>query len=150
MPGSAKCSIGVKGQVRDEDPAGIRLSEQSSLWRILREMNDDGHFKASVLVSSEGLPVSTATSPFDDNTIAAMVAVVRNTIEQARSQIGLDEIDEVSVVQGDKMRLICRYFVAGDEEFILAVIAPPYQTYRRLTNRAISRIKRTWRRLSAA
>ncbi|NIN65582.1 MAG: hypothetical protein GTO63_12970 [Anaerolineae bacterium] len=123
--------------------------EEASLLRILRAMNEEGHFKASVLVSADGLPVAVVASPFDNDTIAAMVALVKNTIQQAREQIGLDEIDEVSIVQGDKMRLICRYLVAGDEELILAVIAPPYQTYRRLTNRALKQIKQVWKRLSA-
>jgi predicted regulator of Ras-like GTPase activity (Roadblock/LC7/MglB family) len=126
------------------------VTDQALLGRILVQMNDEGHFKASVLVAAEGLPLSSVTSPFDSETIAAMVALVRNTIQQAREQIGLDEVDEVSVVQGDKMRLICRYFVVGEEELVLAVIAPPYQTYRRLTNRAIRDIKRLWKELSRA
>jgi predicted regulator of Ras-like GTPase activity (Roadblock/LC7/MglB family) len=125
-------------------------TEQSSLARILEEMNEGGNFKASVLVGVEGLALSSVISPFDSETIAAMVALVKRTIQQAREQIGLDEVDEVSVVQGDKMRLICRYFVVGDEELILAVIAPPYQTYRRLTNRAIKEIKQLWRDRSRA
>ena len=40
--------------------------------------------------------------------------------------------------------------VVGDEELILSVIAPPHQTYRRLTNRALREIKRVWRRIYAA
>ena len=122
-------------------------SEESSFAQILYEMNEAGRFKASVLVSAEGLPLSSASSPFDTDTIAAMVALVKGTIEQARESIGLDEVDEVSIVQGDKMRLVCRWFVVGNEELILSVIAPPHQTYRRLTNRAISRIRRAWRGL---
>ncbi len=122
--------------------------EEASLRRILREMNEEGQFKASVLVSAEGLPVAVVASPFDNDTIAAMVALVKSTVRQAREQIGLDEIDEVSIVQGDKMRLICRYLVVGDDELILSVIAPPYQTYRRLTNRALRQIRDVWKRLS--
>ncbi|TKJ31299.1 MAG: hypothetical protein CEE40_01975 [Chloroflexi bacterium B3_Chlor] len=134
----------------DERPEGATRTGEPTLNRILREMNDEGHFKASVLVSTEGLPLSSASSPFDTETMAAMVALVKNTIQQAREHIGLDEIDEVSIVQGDKMRLICRYLVVGDEELILSVIAPPHQTYRRLTNRALREIKRVWRRIYVA
>jgi predicted regulator of Ras-like GTPase activity (Roadblock/LC7/MglB family) len=123
--------------------AGVDLEVR--LAGILRLMNEEGHFKASVLVNAEGLPVSSASSPFDVETMAAMVSLVRSTIERARDSIGLDEIDEVSVVQADRMRLMCRYFRAGEEELVLAVVAPPYQTYRRLTNRAIRQIRRAWR-----
>jgi predicted regulator of Ras-like GTPase activity (Roadblock/LC7/MglB family) len=126
------------------------LDREVRLARILRLMNEKGRFKASVLVSTEGLPLSSVSSPFDVETMAAMVTLVKSTIERARDNIGLDEIDEVSVVQADRMRLICRYFLAGDEELVLAVVAPPYQTYRRLTNRAIRQIKRAWRGLPAS
>jgi predicted regulator of Ras-like GTPase activity (Roadblock/LC7/MglB family) len=116
------------------------------LDHVLRQMNDEGGFKASVLVSSEGLPITSVSSPFDIEMMAAMVTLVGNTIEQARESIGLDELDEVSVVQADKMRLICRHFSVGEEHVILATIAPPRQTYRRLTNRAIKRIRSAWER----
>jgi predicted regulator of Ras-like GTPase activity (Roadblock/LC7/MglB family) len=125
------------------------FTDQAYLAQILEEMNDMGHFKASVLVDAEGLPLSSVSSPFDTDTVAAMVALVKNSIQQAREHIGLDEVDEVSVVQGDRMRLICRYFVASGEELVLVVIAPPDQTYRRLTNRAISTIKQAFRSLTA-
>lgn len=125
----------------------MNASEEFSFEQILREMNEEGHFKASVLLSAEGLPLSSASSPFDTDTISAMVALLRNTVEQARKSIGLDEVDEVSIVQADKMRLICRCFALGDEELILSIIAPPHRTYRRLTNRAISKIRQTWKRL---
>jgi predicted regulator of Ras-like GTPase activity (Roadblock/LC7/MglB family) len=120
--------------------------EQSYLDQVLCEMNDEGQFKASVLVSREGLPISSVSSPFDVEMLAAMVTVVGNTVEQARENIGLDELDEVSVVQADKMRLICRHFSIGEEDVILAAIAPPHQTYRRVTNRAIRRIRSAWER----
>jgi predicted regulator of Ras-like GTPase activity (Roadblock/LC7/MglB family) len=120
--------------------------EQSYLDQVLCEMNDEGQFKASVLVSREGLPISSVSSPFDVEMLAAMVTVVGNTVEQARENIGLDELDEVSVVQADKMRLICRHFSIGEEDVILAAIAPPHQTYRRVTNRAIRRIRSAWGR----
>jgi len=130
--------------MREGTPQQGVLTEQPSLSRILQEMNDIGRFKASVLVSADGLPLSSVFSPFDAEAMAAMVALLKNAIQQAREGIRLDEVDEVSVVQGDKMRLICRYFVAGNEELILAVIAPPRQTYRRLTNQAVRRIKAAW------
>jgi predicted regulator of Ras-like GTPase activity (Roadblock/LC7/MglB family) len=111
---------------------------------VLRQMNDEGGFKASVLVSSEGLPITSVSSPFDIEMMAAMVTLVGNTVEQARKSIGLDELDEVSLVQADRTRLICRRFSVSKEQVILATIAPPDRTYRRLTNRAIKRIRSAW------
>ncbi|TKJ28266.1 MAG: hypothetical protein CEE40_11875 [Chloroflexi bacterium B3_Chlor] len=134
----------------DERPEGATRAGEPTPNRILREMNDEGHFKASVLVSTEGLPLSSASSPFDTETLAAVVALVKNTMQQTREHIGLDDIDEFSIVQVDKMRLICPYLVVGDEELNLSVIAPPHQTYRRLTNQAIKEITTVWTRFSTA
>jgi predicted regulator of Ras-like GTPase activity (Roadblock/LC7/MglB family) len=121
------------------------LDREARLLRILRRMNEEGRFEASALVSAEGLPLAAVSLRFEVETMAAMVALVKSTIERARESLGLDEVDEVSVVQADKMRLICRCFLAGEEEVVLAVVAPPYQTYRRLTNRALREIQRVWR-----
>jgi predicted regulator of Ras-like GTPase activity (Roadblock/LC7/MglB family) len=133
----------------EQGAVSAELSREARLAGILRRMNKEGHFKASVLVGADGLPLSSESSPFDVETMAAMMALVRSTIERARESMGLDEVDEVSVVQADKMRLVCRYFLAGGDELVLAVVAPPYQTYRRLTNRALTQIKRVWRGLPA-
>jgi predicted regulator of Ras-like GTPase activity (Roadblock/LC7/MglB family) len=132
--------------MRQQGAGQADMGLEVRLARILRLMNEEGRFKASVLVNAEGLPLSSVSSPFGVETMAAMVTLVRSTIERARENIGLDEIDEVSVVQADRMRLICRYcWVGDDEELVLAVVAPPFQTYRKLTNRAIREIKRAWR-----
>jgi len=132
--------------MRDGRTADSGAHEQAYLSQVLHELNEEGNFRASVLVSVEGLPLSAASSPFDTEVLAAMVTLVRNTVEQARENIGLDDVDEVSVVQGNKMRLICRSFSVGEEDVTLAIIAPPYQTYRRLTNQAIRRIRLGWER----
>jgi hypothetical protein len=77
--------------------------------------------------------------------MAAMVTLVRSSIERAHASTGLGKIDEVSVVQADRLRLLCRHSWAREEEPVLAVVAPPCQMYRRLTSRAIAWNKRVWR-----
>lgn len=126
---------------KSNDPAP---TSQASFIRILEEIKDQGHFMASILVSAEGLPVASVSAPFDTDTVAAMAALVKNVVRQAQTQLGLAQVDEVSIVDNDKIRLTCRYFVADGEELILAIVALPYQSYRRLTNRAIREIRRFW------
>jgi hypothetical protein len=53
-------------------------------------------------------------------------------------------VDEVSTVVGDRSRLIYRYFDAGTQPFVLAVLTPPNQSYRRLTTRAIHDLQLAW------
>lgn len=126
---------------KSNDPAP---TSQASFTRILKELKDQGHFTASILVSAEGLPVASVSAPFDTDTVAAMAALIKNVVRQARTQMSLAWVDEVSIVDNDKMRLTCRYFVVDGEELILAIVAPPYQSYRRLTNQAIREIRRCW------
>jgi predicted regulator of Ras-like GTPase activity (Roadblock/LC7/MglB family) len=114
-------------------------AEQSGFEEILHRMNKEGFFIASVLASEDGLPIASAPtpSPYDADTVAAMVTLVEDFIKQTQTRLGLAEVDEVSMVVGDRSRLVCRYFGAGAQSFVLAVLAPPNQSYRRLTARAV-------------
>jgi hypothetical protein len=56
--------------------------------------------------------------------------------------MGFKRMDEVSLVDDDKFRLVCRGFNVEDSQFILTVIVPPNKTYRRLTNEAIKEIEK--------
>lgn len=121
-------------------------SNQSFFEAILTQMNRDGSFIASVLASDAGLPVAAAPSPslYDASTVAAMVTLIKDFIQQTQARLDLARVDEVSIVVDDRSRLICRYFEAAGESFVLAVIAPPHQSYRRLTSRAIREIRAEW------
>jgi len=117
---------------------------QTVFEEVLYRMNESGGFEASVLASDEGLPIATAPSDYDFQTIAAMVAVLASVARETQSRVGLGQLDEVSVLADDRIRLVCRYFTTGGEEFILAVVVPPNGCYRRATNSAIQEIRRIW------
>lgn len=121
-------------------------TEQTPFEEILDEMNTQGHFAASVLTGDDGLPIAVAPAspPYDAPTVAAMVTLVREFILQTQARLGLPDVDEVSIVISDRSRLVCRYFALDERPFVLAVILPPQQTYRRLTTLAISKIKKAW------
>ncbi|MCI0474742.1 MAG: roadblock/LC7 domain-containing protein [Anaerolineales bacterium] len=113
---------------------------------ILQRMNKEGFFVASVLASEDGLPIASAPtpSPYDADTIAAMVALVKDFIKQTQTRLGLAEVDEVSIFVNDRSRLICRYFDAGAQPFVLTILAPPNQSYRRVASRAVHHIQTAW------
>ncbi len=123
-------------------------SEQSTFEQILARMNAAGNFTSSVLASEDGLPIAVAPSPspHDANTVAAMVTLVKDFVQQTQTRLGLAEVDEVSIVVSDRSRLVCRYFTLDRRPFVLAVIAPPQQTYRRLTSAAIREIEEAWKK----
>ncbi len=113
---------------------------------ILAQLNRAGDFTASVLVSEDGWPIAeaSASSALDSRTIAAMMALVRDFVQQTRQQLGLGAVDEVSIVIDDRSRMVCRYFGINDKSFVLVVMAQPGHTYRRLTSKAVQEITTMW------
>jgi predicted regulator of Ras-like GTPase activity (Roadblock/LC7/MglB family) len=116
-----------------------------SFEKTLERINHEGNFEASVLASPDGLPIATAPSDYDTDITAAMAALLRSVAQQTQDHVGMAPLDEISVRASDHVRLVCRSFQVGGEDFILAVVVPPKQRYyRQLTNRAIRELKLTW------
>lgn len=107
---------------------------------FLLTLHQQGQFEIAVLASGEGLPIATVPANFDMDRAAAMMAMLKRVSKEARDQFPLAEIDEFTILDSNRMRLVCRYIKAGGEEMILAIIAPPDQSYRRMTNHAIKQI----------
>ncbi len=116
---------------------------QPSLFEeILMHVNEEGGFTASVLASDDGLPVAVAPAcpPYDADTIAAMVTLVKSFIRETQTRLGLAEVEEMSWVVGDRSRVVCRYFSALNRSFVLTTFTSPGTSYRRLTSKAIRQI----------
>jgi len=111
---------------------------------ILWAMNEQGDFKASVLASSDGLAIATVVSAYDTDTTAAMVGLLQKVSQEAQEQLGMAEIDEVTIFDSDRVRLVCRYLDADGERLILAVMVPPRRRWRMITNWAIKEIRKAW------
>ncbi len=124
----------------------VALFGLTPLEEVLHKMNDQGHFEASILASNDGLPIAAVSSSYDSDTTAAMVALLQTVSKQARVELGMAEVDEVSILDRDRIRLVCRYLVIDGEELILAVMVPPNRCYRRATNWAALQIKAAYER----
>jgi len=131
--------------VRDDRPKGT-AAPLTPLDGILDRMNDLGRFQVSVLASTDGLPIATARSRSDPEATAAIVALLQSVSTQARAQLGMGDLDEVTVLARDRTRLACRYFIADGEELILAVLVEPDGYYRSATSWAIREIEALWNR----
>ena len=116
-------------------------SKSPSFKEILHEMNTTGKFQVSVLTSVEGLPIATVPADYDSDLTAAMVALLQRVSNDAQSRLKMAEVDEVTIRDRDHIRLVCRYLVIGRERLILAAMVPPDRPYRRVTNRAVRRIR---------
>ena len=108
---------------------------------ILNEMNQEGGFSRSVLATSEGLPIASAPVNPDSELDSAMVALLQQVAAETRNQLNLPPIDELTIRAENKLHLICRTINTGSDLMILGVIVPPGQLYRRVTNKAINRIR---------
>ena len=112
-----------------------------SLKEILYAMNEAGGFRLSVLTSNEGLPIATAPVDYNSDLAAAMVALLQRVSNDAQSQLEMSELDEVTIRDSDRTRLVCRYLTVRRQSLILAAMVPPGSPYRRVTNRAAKQIR---------
>jgi predicted regulator of Ras-like GTPase activity (Roadblock/LC7/MglB family) len=119
----------------------------TELARVLAEMNQQGNFAITVVTDRQGFPIAAAASPGQDPEIqSAVVALIQKTASQVRQQLGMAETDEISMFDAAGRRLVCRPFQANKYEMILAVLMlDKHQSYRRLTNQAISAIQQYWK-----
>lgn len=128
---------------QQREAAPLRMT---SFEKVLQRMNDQGHFKAAVLASNDGLPIATAPSVYDADTAAAIVALLQRVSKEARDQLDMAEVDEVTIFDRDRIRLVCRYMAVDGEKLILAVMVPPNRYHRHVTNWAMREIKAAWRK----
>lgn len=119
-------------------------SGSSELVKLLADMNQAGGFPITVLTDQQGLLVASAAAPGQDaETQSAVVALAQKTASQVRDQLGLAQMDEISMYDAAGRRLVCRPFDADGHDIILAVLVPDKrQSYRRLTNKTINAIRR--------
>lgn len=112
--------------------------------QILTELSQLGTFDAAILATSEGLPIATSPSSLDAQLTSAMVALLRKVSKDARAELGMDELDEVSLYDRKRSRLACRFFWVDQEELILALLVREGASYRRLSAHAIREIQNAW------
>lgn len=130
-------------------------SNITSFEQVLDGLSKEGHFQVAVLASGEGLPIATTqsdpagvgsgTRP-DAELTAAMVALLQKVSKEARQELGMAELDEVTVLDRERTRLVCRFFSIDGEDLILALMVSPKARYRRVSTQAISQLHGLYRR----
>jgi len=119
--------------------------KQNNLKDILEDAVARGDYEAALLSDSDGLNLAAVGTGAFTGMMAAIVSLLRESAQSTREQLDLAHVNELSLVGDDRFRLVCRFFEADDgQSFILTVIVPPDQAYRRITNRAIKRIQEVW------
>ena len=120
---------------------GTGTTPSPSLQQTLSRARDEGDFEMVVLTSTEGLPIVTVPSDYSSDLASAMVALLQRVSNDAQGQLGMSQVDEVTIRGQDHTRLVCRQMVIAGEELILVAVVPPGRSYRRVMNRAVRQIR---------
>jgi len=122
-------------------------SGSAQLNELLAKMNTEGEFPISVVTDAQGLPIAWAASQgMDPERQSAVVALIQKAATQVSKQLGMADTDEISFFDSNGQHLVCRPLLVGDFQLILAVLVPDRDhTYRRVTNHAVSEIRRIWK-----
>ena len=121
-----------------------RLSRQSSVEEVLRDVIQNGGFGGAVVATSDGLPIATVeTAEVDTKLVGAVAASMKGLAKRAHQ-----ELDEISLRDKKGKLIVNRYFTIiapqGQFNLLLAVQVPERKSYRRLVNQAVKRIQQVW------
>jgi hypothetical protein len=119
--------------------------KQNDLQCLLEEVVVEGGYDAALLSDSDGLTLAAVEAGAFSDVMAAIASILQDAARQARQRLEMAHVNELSLVDDDRFRLVCRFFETDDGRPLnLALIVPPDQAYRRITNRAIRRIQTVW------
>ena len=121
-----------------------RLSRQSTVEEVLRDVIQKGGFGGAVVATSDGLPIAMVeTTEVDTKLIGAVAASMKRLAKRAHQ-----ELDEISLRDKKGELIVNRYFTIiapqGQFNLLLAVQVPERKSYRRLVNQAVKRIQQVW------
>jgi predicted regulator of Ras-like GTPase activity (Roadblock/LC7/MglB family) len=114
---------------------------EDSFFSILEDMNLEGGFRRSVLATSEGLPIASAPMTPNHELTSAMIAMLQQVSLETQNQLDLTSVDEVTIRTEENAHLVCRTIPSGKDWVCLGVLVPPGRVYRRVTNKAVRRIR---------
>ena len=97
----------------------------SKLEMVLKELTDNGAFRASLFSTNAGLVLaSQKVDEIDDKIVAAMASLLSDAASAASRDLNLSEMDSMKIKYRDSF-IICRNINIGndDNNFILAVLS---------------------------
>lgn len=124
-------------------------SAVDTLTSILRELNDTGRVKASVVATDEGFVIASAVRRgVDEKVGAAMGSFVHSAAERARDELALGTIRDVAIRCQDGT-LVCKATELADGHSVIlaALVAPTTRFYTRSVNHALRKVGEALRQL---
>jgi hypothetical protein len=117
--------------------------ESMEISKILAETNEKGKFLSCIVTDIEGFPIaSVSTADRSPEVQAAVVGLIQRVISQASEQLGISDTTEFSLFDASGNLFVCRPFITGGVEMVLAFLIPGKdQPYRRLMSQTITKIQ---------
>jgi len=119
------------------------VSEKLSMRDIvahLKALCQAGGFQAAFLTDHEGLPIAAAAPKRDTEADAVFLALLHRAAQQVRHMLNLARLDELSLVDGEGTRIVCRYLPVEEQSIFLVIITAADRPYRRLTSRFLRQV----------
>ncbi|MBY8981914.1 MAG: roadblock/LC7 domain-containing protein [Candidatus Lokiarchaeota archaeon] len=97
----------------------------SRLELVLKELNENGNFRASIFSTATGLVLaSQKVDDTDEKAIAAMSSLLSDAADKAREELSLSKLDTVKIKFIEDIIIMRNIFIPeGDTNFILAILA---------------------------
>ena len=90
---------------------------------VLKELNDNGNFRASLFATSTGLVLASQKEEgIDERVVAAMGSLLSDAAYKASEEIGLTEVMSVKIKYKEDFIIMRNIIMKKDTEFLLAVL----------------------------
>ncbi|MBI9052066.1 MAG: hypothetical protein JEZ00_21810 [Anaerolineaceae bacterium] len=116
------------------------------LTQLLKEVNQNGGFLASLVTDQEGFAIASAsTHKFNPDIQAAVIGLFQRATVQATEQLGESISSEFTLYYENGNLLVCRPFVVKKLNLSLAFLIPGKKiAYRRLMKQTITAIQNSF------
>jgi len=95
----------------------------SRLELVLKELNDNGNFRASLFATTTGLVLaSQKDEDIDARAVAAMGSLLSEAAYKASEEIGLTDVTSMKIKYKEDFIMMRNIIVNKDTEFLLAVL----------------------------
>ncbi|MHA1985903.1 MAG: roadblock/LC7 domain-containing protein [Promethearchaeota archaeon] len=95
----------------------------SRLELVLKELNDNGNFRASLFATTTGLVLaSQKDEDIDARAVAAMGSLLSEAAYKASEEIGLTDVTSMKIKYREDFIIMRNIIINKDTEFLLAVL----------------------------
>lgn len=108
---------------------------QEQMNGLLREQVREAGYDVGLVCTDEGLLVAASDEEVGAEELAGVVSLFDDIVHRARRDLAMGRIDEVTMLDPDRGRLVVRPLaLEGSQRFFLVVRLPARATWRRTTN----------------